>query len=165
MDLYIIRHAWAGHYGDPDWPDDSQRPLTPEGKKRFAKVVERLLDRGFAPEVIAASPLVRCRQTAELVAAGVPGRPKLVELDALKPGSNLKALLKWTTAQAKKHEQIAWVGHAPDVSYLTHDLVRGSDDWIRFAKGATAAIRFPGGAPEPGQGELRWLATAKSLGC
>ena len=26
MDLYIIRHAWAGHFGDPAWPDDSQRP-------------------------------------------------------------------------------------------------------------------------------------------
>jgi hypothetical protein len=35
---------------------------------------------------------------------------------------------------------------------------------VRFGKGAICAIRFPG-PPELGGGELRWLATAKVLGC
>ena len=56
MDLYVIRHAWAGHFGDPEWPDDSQRPLTPDGMKRFARMVEILTDRGFQPQIIATSP-------------------------------------------------------------------------------------------------------------
>jgi hypothetical protein len=35
---------------------------------------------------------------------------------------------------------------------------------IAMAKGAVACIRFEQ-LPEIGQGELRWLATAKLLGC
>ena len=164
MDLYIIRHAWAGHYGDPEWPNDFERPLTEEGKVRFAKVVRKLVERGFAPEIIATSPLIRCRQTADLVAAGVPGDPPVVEREELEPGSDLEAMLHWTVEQAETHNQIAWVGHAPDVSHLTCDLIADGRVWIRFAKGATAAIRFDD-VLHPGEGELRWLATAKLLGC
>ncbi len=164
MDLYIIRHAWAGHYGDPDWPDDSQRPLTAEGKVRFAQVVARLAKRGFAPQLIATSPLVRCLQTARIVAEGLPGDPQVVELDELMPGSDLERLLRWTGERAAEYDQIAWVGHAPDVGRLTADLIGEMDGWIRFAKGAVAAIRFED-LPLVGQGELRWLVTAKLLGC
>lgn len=164
MDLYIIRHAWAGHYGDPQWPDDGQRPLTDEGQARFAEVVARLVERGFAPQLIATSPLVRCRQTARIAAEGLPDDPQVVELDELMPGSDLEALLRWTAKQAGEYDRIAWVGHAPDVGRLTAELIGEPDGWIRFAKGAVAAIRFEE-SPEPGQGELRWLVTAKLLGC
>ena len=164
MDLYIIRHAWAGHYGDPQWPDDGLRPLTDEGTARFARVVARLAERGFAPQLIATSPLVRCRQTAQIVAEGLSGEPQVVELDELMPGRDLAALLRWTAEQAEHHDQVAWVGHAPDVGRLTGDLIGQPDAWIRFAKGAVAAIRFED-LPQLGGGELRWLVTAKLLGC
>ena len=72
MDLYIVRHAWAFDRDDDRWPNDDLRPLTDEGKERFAKVVKTLAGRGMAPQVVATSPLVRCVQTAELLAAGVP---------------------------------------------------------------------------------------------
>ena len=164
MDLYIIRHAWAGHFGDPEWPDDGLRPLTDEGKERFARMVDQLAGRGFGPEIIATSPLVRCRQTAEIVAAAVPGDPEVVEHEALSPGSDLQSLLEWTANQPSQHGQVAWVGHAPDVGRLAGDLIGESGGWVRFAKGAVAAIRFHG-LPAAGDGELRWLVTAKLLGC
>ena len=164
MILYIIRHAWAGHYGDPEWPDDFERLLTEKGRERFAQVVEHLVDRGFAPEIVATSPLVRCRQTAEVVVDGLPEQIGLVELDALVPGSNLDALLTWTTAQAEKYTEVAWVGHAPDVGHLAGALIGGPGSYIRFAKGGVAAITFDD-TPAAGEGELRWLVTAKLLGC
>jgi len=164
MDLYIIRHAWAGHYGDPQWPDDAQRPLTEEGKARFAQMIRDLAERGFAPQLIATSPLLRCRQTAEIVAECLSGGPPLVELEELAPGSNLEGLLRWTAKQAAKHDRIAWVGHAPDVGRLTASLIGQPDGWIRFGKGSVAAVRFDD-PPEAGQGELRWLVTANVLGC
>jgi len=163
MILYIVRHAWASHYGDPRWPDDSQRPLDDEGRKRFRKMAKLLAARGVAPGAIATSPLVRCRQTAELLAAAVRPEPTLVELDALVPGSDLAALVEWTAEQAKTHDEIAWVGHAPDVDRMTAALAGGAGQ-LRMAKGAAAALRFDG-PPEPGAGELRWLVTAKILGC
>ena len=163
MILYIIRHAWAGHYGDPEWPNDFDRPLTAKGRKRFAAMTAVLVARGMAPTLIATSPLVRCRQTAEVLAEASGPAARLVELDALEPGRDPEALVKWTTGQAKEHEEIAWVGHAPDVGRMTGRLI-GQGAWIRLAKGAVAAIDFDDQL-EPGSGELRWLLTAKMLGC
>jgi phosphohistidine phosphatase len=164
MDLYIIRHAWAGHFGDPQWPDDRLRPLTLEGRQRFAQMIENLAGRGFAPQLVATSPMTRCRETAQIVAAGVADAPQIVALDALLPGSDLEELLAWTARQTQRHEQIAWVGHAPDVGRLAAALIGDSDGWIHFGKGNVAALRFDG-PPGIGAGELRWLVTAKLLGC
>ncbi len=161
-DLYIIRHAWAEDRDLLHWPTDWERPLTRDGRRRFAAVVERLVERGFAPEIIATSPLVRCRQTAGIVAEIAGGDPPIVVLDALQPGSDLGALLGWTAHEAADCEQVAWVGHAPDVGWLAARLIGEGE--LRFAKGAVAALRFAD-RPAVGQGELRWLVTAKILGC
>jgi phosphohistidine phosphatase len=163
VDLYIIRHAWAGQRDDSRWPDDGMRPLTAEGKERFARVVKKLVGAGVAPSVIATSPLVRCVETAEILAAGLD-RAKLVKRDELQPGSDLPGLLRWTARQVGDHEQIAWVGHAPDVDNLAAALIGDGGALIHFAKGAAAAIHFDG-EPAAGKGELQWLATAKLLGC
>lgn len=164
MDLFIIRHAWADHPPEVQFPDDSLRPLTDEGRERFADVVEKLVGRGFAPEVIATSPLVRCRQTAEVVAAGLKRKTPIEDRDELRPGGAIGPLLNWTVRQSRACQQVAWVGHAPDVVELTSQVVGGHQAWIRFAKGAVAAIRFDG-LPELGAGYLRWMVTAKVLGC
>jgi phosphohistidine phosphatase SixA len=163
MLLYIIRHAWAEDRNDLLWADDGHRPLTAEGKARFARMVEILAAGPFAPEIVATSPLVRCGQTAELVSKGLARRPKIVELSALAPGGELAGLLAWTDREAKRKEQIAWVGHAPDVSHLAGELL-GAPPWaIHFSKGAIAALAFAG-LPRAGRGELRWLMTGKALG-
>ena len=164
MILYIIRHAWAAEPGEPAWPDDRLRPLTKNGRERFAKLVKILTGRGFAPELIATSPLVRCHQTAEIVAQNVPGKPRIVEREELAPGSDLERLLGWTILQSDQCGQIVWVGHAPDVGDLTAALIGESHGAIRFAKGAVASIEFDG-PPAVGKGDLYWLITAKVLGC
>ncbi len=163
MDLYIVRHAWAADRDDAQWSDDGLRPLTEEGKKRFAKVAASLVDRGMKLQVVGTSPLVRCVETARLLAAAA-GKAKVVELEELRPGSDLDGLLRWTVRLAQKHEGIAWVGHAPDVDRLAAALIARSDALVRFAKGAAAAIRFDG-PPVLAGGELQWLVTAKMLGC
>ena len=161
-EIYVIRHAWAEDrqcfLGSTDW----ERPLTRDGRRRFAAMLKRLVERGFRPEVIATSPLVRCRQTAEIVAEITAGGAPIVVLDALQPGSDLEAMLAWTEREAGACEQVAWIGHAPDVGRLTGRLT--GEGTLRFAKGAIAAIRFDG-PPAPACGELRWLVTAKLLGC
>jgi phosphohistidine phosphatase len=162
MILYIVRHAWAGEHGDPSYPDDRLRPLTSEGKKRFRRVARVLADRGVLPKVIGTSPLVRCKQTAQVLAENLKGHPKVVELDALAPGSNLGALAVWTNEQ--QVESVAWVGHAPDVGKLTAGLIGEKPSAIHFTKGACAAIEFRDDVA-PGRGTLLWLVTAKLLGC
>jgi phosphohistidine phosphatase len=163
MILYIVRHAWAADPTDES-PDDRLRPLTNEGRKRFGRLVEILADRELAPELIVTSPLVRCRETADLLARGVRKTSEVIERDELAPGGNLQGIVGWTNREANRRAAVAWVGHAPDVGYLTAMLIGNSNGAIRFAKGGVAAIDFDGPI-RPGCGELRWLVTAKILGC
>jgi phosphohistidine phosphatase len=161
MFVYICRHAWAGERGDPRWPDDSLRELTPEGAERYTNVLKAIANRGFAPTQIATSPYVRCRQTAEIIAKVVDGGPAIEEVASLEPGSDLAALIKWTNARSD--ENVCWVGHVPDVEQLAAALIGDRPANIRFAKGAIAAVGFEGGVAV-GNGQLFWLATAKLLG-
>jgi len=163
-DVYVIRHAWAEDRDLFQWPTDRERPLTREGRKRFAAMMERLVQRGFRPQVVATSPLVRCRQTAEIVTEVAAPEAPIIDLEALEPGSNLESLLAWTAREADDQGQVAWVGHAPDVGWLAGRLIGTRAADMRFAKGAVAAIRFAG-YPAVGEGELRWFVTAKVLGC
>jgi phosphohistidine phosphatase len=160
--LFIIRHAWAFERDTDRFPDDRLRPLTPEGQKRFRKVVKELAKRGLMPEVIATSPLIRCTQTADILAELVPGEPAVSEIEALAPDSDPQAMIAWSAHHAGRN--LAWVGHAPDVDNLAAALLGAGGDSIRFAKGAVAAIDFDQQVA-PGQGRLQWLVTAKVLGC
>lgn len=161
MFIYLARHAWAGHFGDPGWPDDSLRELTPEGAERYDRVIETLAARGFGPQRIATSPYARCRQTADLIAKHTCGEQNVEELDALAPGSDLQELLAWATQQSCK--EVCWVGHNPDMPALAAALLGEGRVDMRFAKGSIAAVRFDG-ANLAAAGTLYWHITAKSLG-
>ncbi len=164
MDLYIIRHAWAEESDPARWSEDALRPLTAEGQKRFAKLIAKLAKTQFQPTLIVSSPYVRCRQTAQLIVEGLNQHaPLLVWREELAPGGDLAKLLRWTASEAKSHEAIAWVGHAPDVEMFCAALIGQGRSLIHFSKGAVANIRFDS-PPKAGQGELHWLVTAKLLG-
>jgi|SRR6478609_5216032 len=163
MFLYIARHAWAGERGDPRWPDDSLRELTTEGIERYERIVKSLADRGFCPDRIATSPYVRCRQTAEIIAKYATKNATIDELEALEPGTELEPVIQWSRKHKQTDANICWVGHSPDVEWLTAVMIGDSNARIRFAKGAVAAISIDD-AISAGSGEMCWLATAKSLG-
>jgi phosphohistidine phosphatase len=161
--VYIVRHAWAGDRDEKAFPDDRLRPLTARGRKRFQKFVKRLEKRGFAPQLVATSPLLRCRQTADIIAGLVPGCGPPVERIELCPDGELAPLATWSaTRQAGGAERIAWVGHAPDVGRMVARLIGGDGD-IEFSKGAVAAVLFPGPIAV-GHGVLRWLITPRMAG-
>lgn len=162
MFIYLVRHAWAGQHGDPNYADDSLRPLTEKGVKRFRRVTKKLVKRGFAPQKIASSPLVRAKQTADILSERCPGNPAVTVVDDLKPGGQLGPLLEWTRAQPGA--DVAWVGHAPDIDSLAADLIGAGNAQIGLEKGAVAAIRF-GEQIAAGAGELVWMATAELLRC
>jgi phosphohistidine phosphatase len=160
MLLYIVRHAWAGQHGDPAYPDDGLRPLTKKGQKRFRRVAKRLAKRGFAPCHVATSPLVRCRETADILMQQLDGKAELTVLSELAPGARVESLLPWSRQQASG--DVAWVGHAPDVNHWIADLVGGGAGF-ELDKGAVAAMSFDSKI-EAGAGTLQWLATAEVLG-
>ena len=69
-ELYLVRHGLAEERGEK-WPDDTKRPLTEEGIVRMRKAARGLARLGVAVDVVLTSPLVRARQTADIVAAGI----------------------------------------------------------------------------------------------
>lgn len=161
MWIYIARHAWAHERNASIWPDDSLRELTPAGIQRYRQMAQVLRGRGMAPDRIATSPYVRCRQTAEILADQLAGDTEILELDALIPGTDIESVMHWTVDQAC--ESVVWVGHAPDVSHLAAALIGRPGAQLRFAKGAIAAVRCDGPIQYEA-GVLHWLVTAKLLG-
>ena len=139
MLLYIVRHGLAGQHGDPRFPNDDLRPLTPKGTKQISKVAKKLSRRGLAPTLVASSPLVRCRQTAEAICERLAPLPELVTWDSLRPGSQLLELIDASNQCGA--EELAWVGHAPDVAELCAALLGAGPrpfpspkaPWPRFA--------------------------------
>jgi phosphohistidine phosphatase len=160
MLLYIVRHAPAGQHGDPNYPNDSLRPLTRKGERRFSRLVKRLAGHEVAPTLVVTSPLLRCRQTADVLVARVRPEPKLLGRDELAPGGPWTDLVDWTNAQGDA--EVAWVGHAPDVDQIAAELIGSTDANLSFAKGAIAAIQFSEKIA-PGEGELCWFVKPRLI--
>lgn len=158
-ELYLIRHALAEERGDA-WPDDTKRPLTEEGMSRMRKAARGLARLGVSVEVVLSSPLVRARQTAEIVAGGLAPRPSLVNVDSLAPDGTYAAVVADLEKHARK-TRIALVGHEPAIGELAARLI-GSRHAIEFKKGAVCRIDVDT-LPPAGPGDLRWLLTPKIL--
>ncbi len=158
--LYVVRHAVAEDVGE-DGTDFSRR-LTKKGRKRFERLVEQLAADGMAIDVIATSPLVRTRETAEIIAEVLGGkkRPSIEVVQALAPSSNWEALVEWTVRQDAT--SVAWVGHSPCVGRLVATTIGDGTASIRMQKGAIASIRLDDGPGQPG--DLEWLATPDIFG-
>ena len=104
--------------------------------------------RRFARRSIRAlRPLVRARQTAEIVAGGVAPRPSLVNIESLAPGASFAALVTDLEKHARK-TRIALVGHEPGVGEIAARLI-GSRHPIEFKKGAICRIDVDDVPPTP----------------
>jgi phosphohistidine phosphatase len=160
VELLLVRHAIAADQG-PNYPDDRERPLTSEGVARFKRVVEGLKDFDVKLELVLSSPLVRAHHTAQLLVAGIGGKPRLDTLEALSPGGRQIQVLEAITKASKRAKHIAIVGHEPDLGELAARLLR-SRGTIEFKKGAVACIELDGAMPT-GPGMLRWLLPPRAL--
>jgi phosphohistidine phosphatase len=159
LTVYLVRHAIAAERGD-DWPDDAKRPLTPDGMTRFKEAARGLVEMEVVVDAVLTSPLVRARQTAEILAAVLPGDPPIVEMAALAPGAAVKTVVDELGKQGRRR-RLALVGHEPGIGELAGRLV-GAANPIPFKKGAACRIDF-NGPPSEGPGMLRWFAPPKIL--
>ena len=162
MNLFIVRHA-AAFGRDPDrWPDDSERPLSPEGEEEF-----RLAARGLARiaprmDAILSSPYQRAWQTAQILAEldSWPAPKAFPVLEpTLPPEKAVLALEAYSEATS-----VAVVGHRPGLYELAAYLLAGQGDGLEIGieKGGVVCVGFDGPI-EPGVGELRLLLTPELL--
>ena len=162
MDLYIVRHA-AALQRDPDsWPDDSERPLSPEGEEEF-RLAARGLARVAPPmDAILSSPYKRAWQTAQILAEleSWPAPKSFPVLEpTLPPEKAVLALEAYSGAGS-----VAVVGHRPGLHELAAYLLTGQHDGLEIGieKGGVVCVGFDGPV-QPGVGELQLLLTPKFL--
>ena len=160
MQLYVLRHGIA----EEDAPSgrDSDRVLTPEGRKRLREVLRVAKKAEVLPNRIITSPFVRAVQTAEVAADVLGYGADLVRADALVPSSDPFAV--WEEVRACQGDgQVMLVGHEPLLSRVLAFLLNSSSLLVDVKKGSLTRIDVSAFGPQP-HGVLRWMLVPKLAG-
>lgn len=120
MLLQFLRHADAEPFSDSDF----SRKLTSKGNEQAAKVGKFLKSRQLVPDLILTSPLVRARQTADIVGKAVGVAPSVLE--CLACGMDIDSLFEELRPHANR-KTVLVVGHQPDFSHAIAELLGMSD--------------------------------------
>jgi phosphohistidine phosphatase len=126
MELYLLRHGIAVEPGTRGFEDDASRPLTGKGRRQLRKIAGaiRKLEPQF--DLILSSPLLRAKQTAEIVAGKLKPKKRLKLSNALAPGGTAAILLRQLAREKPAPRTVLLVGHEPDLSRLVSLLTCGS---------------------------------------
>jgi phosphohistidine phosphatase len=150
--LYFFRHAEA----EPESATlpDHARPLTARGTARTQRAARVLKALEVNPARLYSSPLVRARQTADILSDtfGVPVEVR----QEVGPGFNaqtVEALVK----DMDSDEAAMFVGHEPDFSATISALIGGGG--VEIKKGGLARIDLD--SYQPLRGSLVWLIAPK----
>jgi phosphohistidine phosphatase len=165
MRLLIVRHAIAvdrERFAETGEPDDA-RPLTAKGRRRMRRGARGL--RRIVPhlDALAASPLPRAWETAEIIARAYRRRTHPpASLDALAPDTPLEAARDWLRAQPRG-ATVAIVGHEPHLSTFAAWLLTGRKaPLFELAKGGACLLAFEDEIAES-RARLCWLLRAGQL--
>jgi phosphohistidine phosphatase len=163
MKLIVIRHAIAGdreEFARTGMPD-ALRPLTAEGRKRMRRGARGLRELVPRLDVLAASPLTRAVQTAEIVAAEYGGMA-CVNVPELAPEAVPDSLVPWLRGQGAG-SSVAVVGHEPHLGFLVGWLLTGRhQSFVELKKGAACLLEFDD-PPGAGNAVLRWALAPGQL--
>jgi phosphohistidine phosphatase len=161
--LLIVRHAIAEERDEATrlGHSDAERPLTPKGSKRMKAIAAGIARQIPAPQYILSSPLLRARQSAEILATRFPGTTITIERGLI-PGAPLAQLVARLDERIDEGTGIL-VGHEPDLSTLVSLLLFGKESAaIQLKKGGAALLDFPRHIAS-GQATLLWLMTPRQL--
>jgi phosphohistidine phosphatase len=142
MKLYLVRHAHA--VSDAE---DPARPLSPKGRE-VALAMGRWLRGNAAADVTEVwhSPLVRARETAELLVEGARLKVRLREAAGLYPEDDVATM---ALALSRHGDSVIIVGHEPYLGTLAGRLLGIEEGGgVEFKKGAVLCLeRILRGAP------------------
>lgn len=157
MNLYLVRHGSAS-----DHQNDDKRELSTAGKRQARALGRFLRKSGAVFRAAYSSPLLRARQTAEILLA-ITNEKNRIDLNfagAMLNATTVDDFKDWLT-QLGKGGDILLVGHEPSLSARIQSLLRIADaTTFEMKKGACACIHSTTG----NSGVLKHLVTPKSLG-
>lgn len=152
MHLYFFRHAEA-EPGSAKLSDEN-RQITSRGIERTHRAAQMLKALKIKPVRLFSSPLVRARQTADILGKTL-GVPVQVRTE-LGPGFNAQAV-NALVRDLGRGAEVMFVGHEPDFSATVSALIGGG--WITMKKGGLARIDVD--SEQPVRGSLVWLIAPK----
>ncbi len=151
--IYFIRHGIAA---DPEaYENDQERPLTAQGRAKTKAVAQQLKALGLVFDEILTSPLVRARQTAEILYQADLA-PHIAVTEALAP---MGSFANWLEGLRQHGDRsIALVGHEPDLSQWAELLIWGEVQGVlQLKKAGIIGVEIPDDIDPIGNSILFWL--------
>lgn len=163
MKLYILRHGDAGEPGEAK-VKDGERPLTPKGIQRTKQLAEKLRQMEISFDAILSSPLVRAKETAEIIARELKFDGKVELTDSLTPSGNMENLVRQLTMLRPSPKNVLLVGHEPYLSGFISLLCTGGPGMgLEMKKGGLCRLEVE--APICGKcAALEWLLPPRLAG-
>ena len=119
--------------------EDADRPLTEKGEKQARDVAKGLQAKGIRIDTLLTSPLVRAKQTAEILVKNWDGKaPEIVFCDELIPDVRPKKLAKRLRQIAA--ERVGLIGHNPQLRYFGSWLIGSKRAQLNLTKAGVAYI-------------------------
>jgi len=131
MHLFLMRHGSA----EPSAGSDADRTLTDRGCTEVQAVAAALEKAGYRPGIIVHSPLVRARQSAELLSAWFGGLRCLERREVIEGGQELLNVLG-----SLDLEDPLVVGHEPGIPRLATKIC-GLEQRLLFHCAGLAAFQ------------------------
>jgi len=115
--LILLRHAKS------DWPDmpDRDRPLAKRGRRDAPRIGRWLHEHGYQPDVVVVSAATRTRQTWDLVAPELGGKPA-VRFEPRAYAASALTLLYLAQELPDRYRTALLIAHNPGLSELATSL-------------------------------------------
>lgn len=152
MNIYLIRHGEAENQGS------MEKVLSENGRKNLENLVDYLDNFDIRLDYLVSSPLTRAKQTAEYFKKYLNNTNNLFTDNVLSPGCTTEDII--SLAISLDTENIAFVGHQPDMSRHLSKMISSSSANTSFGPGAVARVFFDYKI-EKGEGILDFLIQAK----
>lgn len=144
MLLYLVQHGVA-----KDREEDSDRPLTDEGRREVEAVMLLMMRfGGITASRVLHSGKLRAGETAEIIATKIDAESEAAE--ALEPDADPAI---WARRLKETHLDTLLVGHMPHLSRLASLLLCGDPEasLVEFANGGVVCLHY-----DDGHWALRW---------
>ncbi|HAP34625.1 MAG TPA: phosphohistidine phosphatase SixA [Bacteroidetes bacterium] len=157
MILFFLRHGEAGM----NFPSDFERELTDGGIGASHSIGGFCKKTGITFTHIISSPLMRAKQTAQVIVQKFPGMT-MEESELLTPNADPKNLFNFLRSFTSS-SKILLVTHEPFVSNFISTLISGTETVNIIMRPTTFACVETTGSPARGNGKLLWLVPSELI--
>ncbi len=135
MEIYLMQHGLA-----LSKKEDSQRPLSSEGRAQIERSASALSEMGIHFDLIIASTKKRSRGTAEIVAEATGYKGTIEETGAIKPSADPREAIAYL-GKFEGSRSVFLAGHLPSLARIASRLLsEKSEISIQFTNGGLCRV-------------------------